>query len=179
MENSIKNKISIRFKGEWDQQGIIDCKQYLVILEIMIQRINRIYRVSDAKMPFILKDSSTQINNTTSFDDWIRSILELEENILSLFKTNDKSNYKIFWKENFETYYNRNTNTVTPRITILWIDSYINGKYSEILQGKEKSEKILQSERSIFKNILSKFDSNIETDETAQYYKVIKVYLLL
>ena len=128
---------------------------------------------------FRKKERSIQINNITSFNDWIRSILELEENILSLFKTHDKSNYDIFWKKSFETYYNRNTNTVTPRITILWIDSYINGKYSEILHGKEKSEKIFQSERSIFKNILSKFDSNIETDETAQYYKVIKVYLLL
>ena len=178
MENIIEDKYSIRFKGEWDQQGIIDCQQYLVILVMMIQKINKFYHVSDAKIPFIQKDSSTQINNI-SFDDWIRSILELEENILSLFKTHDNSKYEIFWKKSFETYYNRNTYTVTPRITILWIDSYISDKYSEIMHEKEDSEKILQSYRSIFESILRQYNSNIETDETAKYIKVIKVYLLL
>ena len=62
MENIIEDKYSIRFKGEWDQQGIIDCQQYLVILVMMIQKINKFYHVSDAKIPFIQKERKKYSN---------------------------------------------------------------------------------------------------------------------
>ena len=78
-----------------------------------------------------------------SFDDKIDIILKLEKNILQLFETYDKKNYNIFWRETFKTYYNKRTGTITPRITVLLIDSFIDDKYWEVTLGAKGSSKQL------------------------------------
>ena len=96
-----------------------------------------------------------------------------------MFETYDKQSYDKFWREGFKTYYNKRTGTITPRITILWIDSFIEDKYWEVTLGPEDSSKQSQNINTKMMNLLNSFWPDGEAKETVNYFKVVKVYLLL
>ena len=138
-----------------------------------------IYQETDDSRYYIQQIKKLKYDKILSFNDRVDIILEFEKNILQLFQAYDKLIYDTFWRETFKTYYSKRTATITPRITILWIDSFIDDKYWEVTFGAEESSKQSQNINTKMMNQLNWFWSDDEAKETVNYFKVIKVYLLL
>ena len=179
MGNNQINKINIKHKGEWDQKGIISYDCYWVKLQEIAYKMQAIYQEIDDNKYYIQQINKLKFDKTLSFEDRVDVILELEMNILQLFETYDKQIYDKFWREIFKTYYSKRTHTFTPKITVLWIDSFIHDKYWEVTLGAEGSSKQSQNIDLNMMNLLKSFWPDDETKEIMNYFKVVKVYLLL
>ena len=179
MGNSQSNKISIKLEGEWDQQGIISLECYWDKLQEIVNKMQAIYQETDCNKSYIQKIKILKYDKHLSFNDRIDIILEFEKNILQLFQAYDKLIYDIFWRETFKTYYSKRTTTITPRITILWIDSFIDDKYWETTLGTKESLSNSQNISTKMMNLFNSFWPDGEAKETVNYFKVVKIYLLL
>ena len=179
MGNNQINKISIEHEGEWDQQGIISLECYWIKLHEIVTKMQAVYKETDDSKYYIQQIYKLKYNKYLSLDDNAYCILELEKDILHLFQICDKQKYDKFWKEGFKTYYNKRTATITPRVTILWIDSFIDDKYWEATLGAEESSKLSQNINTKIMNLLISYWPNGEAKEIENYFKVLKVYLLL
>ena len=173
------NKISIQLEGEWDQQGIISLNCYWTKLQEIANKMQVIYQETYDSKYYIQQIKNAKYNKNLAQIEIFNDILELEKNILQLFETYDKQKYDKFWRKYFKTYYNKRTATITPRVTILWIDSFIEDKYWEVILGADISSKQSQNTSTKMMNLLKSFWPDGETKETVNYFKVVKVYLLL
>ena len=179
MGNNQSNKISILHEGEWDQQGIISLECYWDKLQEIVNKMQTIYQETDDSRYYIQQIKNAKYDKNLSNGEIVDDILKLEKNILQLFETYDKQSYDKFWMEGFKTYYNKRTATITPRITVLWIDSFIDDKYWEATLGAEESSKQSQNINTKMMNLLNSFWPDGEAKETVNYFKIVKVYLLL
>ena len=179
MGNSQSNKISIKLEGEWDQQGIISLECYWDKLQEIVNKMQTIYQETDYSRYYIQQIKKLKYDKALSYKEIADDILKFEKYILQLFQICDKQNYDNFWREIFKTYYNIRTGTITPRITILWIDSFIDDKYWEATLGAEESSKKSQNISTKMINLLNSFWPDGEAKETVNYFKVVKVYLSL
>ena len=159
---------------------IMSVENYWNFINQMINKMLIAYRKTDTIKDNANKTDALIFERKCTFDDKIRKINKFENTILSFFKNYDKHNYDKLWKDYIKTYFDRRTGTVSPTLMILLIDSFIDYKYNVVAFGPEKLTK--QSQNIYIQ--LNYFLKHIWTDgrvteETINFMKVIKVYLLL
>ena len=180
MGNKQPNEEIFEQEEQKDTICIMSVEDYWNFLNQLNNKMLIAYHKTDAIKANANKMDALIFYSYCTFDDKFRKIIKLENTILSFFKKCDKHNYDKLWKDYIKTYFDRRTGTVSPTFMILLIDSFIDDKYNEIAFGPEELAK--QSQNIYIQ--LNYFLKHIWTDgrvteETINFMKVIKVYLLL
>ena len=178
------NNQSNEKKGEQEEQkelnNIISVEDYWSVIQLMMNKMLVVYWEDD-----FIKDNADKIDafrfdSGCTFDDKINKIIEFENTIISFFEKYDKLNYDRLWKNYIKTYFSRRTGTVIPWLTIQLIDSFIDDKYNEVAFGPEELAKQSQNVYIQLNYFLKQiWLDGLKTEESANFMKVIKVYLLL
>ena len=180
MGNNQSNKEIFESEEQKEINYIISVEDYLNVLSQMMNKMLVLYIGNDA-----IKDNANKIDafifdNKHTFDDKIDKIVQLEKAILLFFEKYEKFNYDRLWKNYIKTYFSWRTGTVSPTPTILLIDSFIDDKYNEVAFSPEELAKQSQNVYIQLNYFLKHiWTDGWETEESVNFMKVIKVYLLL
>ena len=159
---------------------IISVDDYWNVLNLINNKMFVVYIGND-----VIKDNANKIDafifgNKHTFDDKIDKIVQLEKAIFLFFEKYEKLNYDRLWKNYIKTCFSRRTGTVSPTLTILLIDSFIDDKYNEVAFCPEELAKQSQNVYIQLNYFLKHiWTDGWETEESVNFMKVIKVYLLL
>ena len=180
MGNNQSNKEKFEHEEQKETNYIISFEDYWNVLNQMMNKMFIIYWSTDVSRDNANKIDAFIFDSKNTFDDKINKIVQFEKAILLFFEKYDKDNYDRLWKDYIKTYFSWRTGNVSPTFSILIIDSFIGDKYNEVTFSSEELAK--QSQNIYIQlNYLSKHiwkDGQV-TEESANFMKVIKVYLLL
>ena len=180
MGNKQPNEMIFEQEEQKDTIYIMSLEDYWNFINQINNKMLIAYRKTDTIKANANKMDALIFESECTFDDKIHKINKFENTIVSFFKNCDKHNYDRLWKFDFKICFSRRTETVSPRFTMLLVDSFIDDKYNVVAFGPEKLAK--QSQNIYIQ--LNYFLKHIwidgwVTEETINFMKVIKVYLLL
>ena len=181
MGNSRSNEMIFEQEEQKEPNYIISVEDYWNILNLMMNKMFVVYIGTDAIKDNANKIEAFKFESGCTFDDKIDKIVQLEKAIRLFFLRNTiKIIMTDFEKNYIKTCFSRRTGNVSPALTILLIDSFIDDKYNEVAFSPEELEKQSQNVYIQLNYFLKHiWKEGWENEENINFIKVIKVYLLL